>query len=304
MVEFTSRFDRADPEDVRETLATYHRRVRREIERFGGTVEKFIGDAVMAVYGAPVAHEDDARRALLSALRIPPAIEELNKTNRELPLAVRIGIETGVAVVSVGSERSDQGIAIGDVVNTASRLQGAAPIGGILVGEERIGSRRICSTTSRWIRSRSRARPSRSGSGSRKRPQPLRRRAPTGAPTPFVGREDELELLKHTFARAGREPSVQLVTLLGEPGVGKSRIIRELFSYLDDQPGLVAFWRHGRCLPYGEGVTFWALGRSSRRRLASSSRRRPHGARQARCVHRRARRGARSRSGSVRASRP
>ena len=260
MVEFTSRFDQADPEDVRETLATYHHRVRREIERFGGTVEKFIGDAVMAVYGAPVAHEDDARRALLSALRIPPAIEELNETNRDLPLAVRIGVETGMAVVSVGSETSDQGIAIGDVVNTASRLQGAAPIGGILVGE---GTHRLtkdlfdyephdpvqvkgkAAPQPVWV-----ARAARSRFGAE-----LQR----GLPTPFVGRVDELELLKHTFARAGREPSVQLVTLLGEPGVGKSRIIRELFLYLDDQPELVASWRHGRCLPYGEGVTFWAL---------------------------------------------
>ena len=260
MVEFTSRFDQADPEDVRETLATYHRRVRREIERFGGTVEKFIGDAVMAVYGAPVAHEDDARRALLSALRIPPAIEELNKTNRELPLAVRIGIETGVAVVSVGSERSDQGIAIGDVVNTASRLQGAAPIGGILVGE---GTHRLTKDLFDYepldpVQVKGKAEPQRVWVAKAARSR-FGAELQRGLPTPFVGREDELELLKHTFARAGREPSVQLVTLLGEPGVGKSRIIRELFSYLDDQPGLVAFWRHGRCLPYGEGVTFWAL---------------------------------------------
>jgi predicted ATPase/class 3 adenylate cyclase len=260
MVEFTSRFDRADPEDVRETLATYHRRVRREIERFGGTVEKFIGDAVMAVYGAPVAHEDDARRALLSALRIPPAIEELNESNRDLPLAVRIGIETGVAVVSVGSERSDQGIAIGDVVNTASRLQGAAPIGGILVGE---GTHRLTKDLFDFepldpVQVKGKAEPQRVWVAKAARSR-FGAELQRGLPTPFVGREDELELLKHTFARAAREPSVQLVTLLGEPGVGKSRIIRELFSHLDDQPELVAFWRHGRCLPYGEGVTFWAL---------------------------------------------
>ena len=260
MVEFTSRFDQADPEDVRETLATYHRRVRREIERFGGTVEKFIGDAVMAVYGAPVAHEDDARRALLSALRIPPAIEELNESNRDLPLAVRLGIETGVAVVSVGSERSDQGIAIGDVVNTASRLQGAAPIGGILVGE---GTHRLTKDLFDYepldpVQVKGKAEPQRVWVAKAARSR-FGAELQRGLPTPFVGREDELELLKHTFARAAREPSVQLVTLLGEPGVGKSRIIRELFSYLDDQPELVAFWRHGRCLPYGEGVTFWAL---------------------------------------------
>ena len=154
LVEFTSRFDLADPEDVQDTLATYHARVRREIERFGGTVEKFIGDAVMAVYGAPVAHEDDAQRAVFSALRIPAVIEELNETNRDLPLAVRIGIETGVAVVSLGAEASVQGIAIGDVVNTASRLQGVAPIGGILVGEGTHRLTRTCSTTNRSTRSR------------------------------------------------------------------------------------------------------------------------------------------------------
>ena len=157
LVEFTSRFDLADPEDVQETLATYHARVRREIERFGGTVEKFIGDAVMAVYGAPVAHEDDAQRAVFSALRIPPAIEELNETNRDLPLAVRIGIETGEAVVAVGAGAvAPQGIAIGDVVNTASRLQGVgARSGGSWSGEGTLPAHpRTCSTSSRWSRSR------------------------------------------------------------------------------------------------------------------------------------------------------
>ena len=260
MVEFTSRFDQADPEDVRETLARYHSRVRREIERFGGTVEKFIGDAVMAVFGAPVAHEDDAPRAVFAALRIPPAIEELNESNRDLPLAVRIGVETGVAVVSVGSERSDQGLAIGDVVNTASRLQGAAPTGGILVGE---GTYRLTKDLFDYqpldpVQVKGKAEPQRVWVARAARSR-FGAELQRGLPTPFVGRGDELELLKHTFARAAREPSVQLVTLLGEPGVGKSRLIRELFAYTDDQPELIV-WRHGRCLPYGEGVTFWALG--------------------------------------------
>jgi class 3 adenylate cyclase/tetratricopeptide (TPR) repeat protein len=260
MVEFTSRFDQADPEDVRETLARYHTRVRREIERFGGTVEKFIGDAVMAVFGAPVAHEDDAQRAVFSALRIPPAIEELNETNRDLPLAVRIGVETGVAVVSVGPERSDQGIAIGDVVNTASRLQGVAPIGGILVGE---GTHRLTRDLFDYepqdpVLVKGKAEPQRVWVARAARSR-FGAELQRGLPTPFVGRDDEFELLKHTFARAAREPSVQLVTLLGEPGVGKSRLIRELFAYTDDLAELIV-WRHGRCLPYGEGVTFWAVG--------------------------------------------
>ena len=260
LVEFTSRFDLADPEDVQDTLATYHARVRREIERFGGTVEKFIGDAVMAVYGAPVAHEDDAQRAVFSALRIPPVIEELNETNHDLPLAVRIGIETGVAVVSVGAESSEQGIAIGDVVNTASRLQGVAPIGGILVGE---GTYRLTRDLFDYepldpvqVKGKAEALPVWVAKAARSR---FGTEVQHRSSTPFVGREDELELLKHTFARAAREPSVQLVTLLGEPGVGKSRMLGELFSHLDDQPELVT-WRQGRCLPYGEGVTYWALG--------------------------------------------
>ena len=182
LVEFTSRFDLADPEDVQDTLATYHARVRREIERFGGTVEKFIGDAVMAVYGAPVAHEDDAQRAVFSALRIPPVIEELNETNHDLPLAVRIGIETGVAVVSVGAETSEQGIAIGDVVNTASRLQGWLRSEASWWARARIGSRGTCSTTSRSTRCRSRGRPRRCPSGSR------RPRAAGSAPSSNAGR--------------------------------------------------------------------------------------------------------------------
>ena len=260
MVEFTSRFDQADPEDVRETLATYHRRVRREIERFGGTVEKFIGDAVMAVFGAPVAHEDDAQRAVFAALRIPPAIEELNETNRDLPLAVRIGVETGLAIVSVGSKPTEQGIAIGDVVSTASRLQGVAPIGGVLVGEwtHRLTNDLFDYEPREPVRVKGKAEPQRVWVARAARSR-FGAELQRGLPTPFVGRDDELELLKHAFARAAREPSVQLVTLLGEPGVGKSRLIRELFAYTDDLPELIV-WRHGRCLPYGEGVTFWAVG--------------------------------------------
>src|SRR5262245_12026689 len=126
LVGSTALFDLADPEDVRETLADYLPRVQREVERYGGTVEKFIGDAVLAVYGVPTLHEDDAERALFSALRILPAIEEMNE-GAEVPLAVRIGIESGEAVVDLGGRSTRQGMVFGDVVNTASRLQGVAP---------------------------------------------------------------------------------------------------------------------------------------------------------------------------------
>ena len=260
LVESTSRFELADPEDVRTTLGSYHSRVQREIERFGGTVEKFIGDAVMAVYGVPAVHEDDPERAVFSALRILPAIEELNEEHPETPLAVRIGVETGEAFVDLGAEPSRQGIVFGGVVNTAARLQTAAPIGGILVGEATyqvtkavFDHRALDPVTVKgkaeplrvWLVV---AAKSRFGA---------ELRHPSS--TPWVDRVDELELTKLSFARSVREASVQLVTLLGEPGVGKSRLVLEFFGYVDDRPEVV-FWREGRCLPYGEGVTFWALG--------------------------------------------
>ncbi len=260
LVGFTATFDLADPEDVQDALAVYYARVVREIERFGGTVEKFIGDAVMAVYGAPVAREDDAQRAVLSALRIPPAIEELNEEHPGLALAVRVGVETGEAVVTLGEDSNKRGIAVGDVVNTASRLQGIAPTGGVVVGERthRLTEELFDFETLEPVKVKGKASPLQVWVATSARSR-FGAELQRSASTPLVDREDELEVLKRTFARAVREPSVQLVTLMGEPGVGKSRVIKEFFAYLDDQPELIA-WRHGRCLPYGEGVTFWALG--------------------------------------------
>ena len=259
LVDSTKRFHLADPEDVRATLADFLPRVQREIERFGGTVEKFVGDAVLAVYGVPVVHEDDAERAVFSALRILPVVEQMNEGSK-IPVAVRLGIETGEAIVDLGAGTTRQGMVFGDVVNTASRLQTAAPTGGILVGErtyrltntvfdfESMGPVRVKGKADPlpvWL-----ARSARSRFGT-----------DLGRPvsTPWVDRDDELELLKRTFARAVRERSVQLVTLMGEPGVGKSRLAAEFFAYVDDLPEITS-WRQGRCLPYGEGVTFWGLG--------------------------------------------
>src|SRR2546421_118360 len=135
LVGFTARSDRADPEDVRATLRPYHARLKQEIEHFGGTVEKFIGDAVMAVFGAPLAHEDDAERAVRAALRILDSIEDLN-AEHELALAVRAAVATGEAVVALDARpEHGEGIATGDVVNTAARLQTSAPVGAVVVGE-------------------------------------------------------------------------------------------------------------------------------------------------------------------------
>ena len=136
LVGFTAASDHADPEDVRARIRPYHARLRREVERFGGTVEKFIGDAVMAVFGAPVAHEDDPERAVRAGLRILEAIADLNAGDAELSLAVRVGVESGEAVVALDARpERGEGLVAGDVVNTASRLQGAAPVGGVAVGD-------------------------------------------------------------------------------------------------------------------------------------------------------------------------
>src|SRR6188508_299396 len=136
LVGFTGRAEQLDPEDVRAMLSRYHGRLRLEIERFGGTVEKFIGDAVMAVFGAPVAHEDDPERAVRAALAAREAVQELNEVNPALDLHVRIAVNTGEAVVALDARPSEgEGMVAGDVVNTAARLQTAAPVDGILVGE-------------------------------------------------------------------------------------------------------------------------------------------------------------------------
>ena len=137
LVGFTAASEAADPEDVRARLRPYHARLREEIERFGGTVEKFIGDAVMAVFGAPVAHEDDPERAVRAGLRILEAIGDLNDADPDLGLQVRVGINTGEAVVALGARPElGEGIVAGDVVNTASRLQGAAPVDAVAVSEQ------------------------------------------------------------------------------------------------------------------------------------------------------------------------
>src|SRR6187431_1872442 len=134
LVGFTALSERQDPEDVRARLRPYHARLRHEIERYGGTVEKFVGDAIMAAFGAPVAHEDDAERAVRAGLSILDAIAQLNEGDPELDLKVRVGINTGEAVVAVGSNpERGEGLVTGDVVNTASRIESVAPVNGVAV---------------------------------------------------------------------------------------------------------------------------------------------------------------------------
>jgi class 3 adenylate cyclase/tetratricopeptide (TPR) repeat protein len=261
LVGFTARSDGADPEDVRSMLRVYHDLLRREIERFGGTLEKFIGDAVMAVFGAPVTHEDDAERATRAALRIVDAIAELNRERPDLDLAIRGAVNTGEALVTLGARpEHGEGLVTGDVVNIASRLQAVAPVGGVVVGELTHRATRVSIDYEELqpvtVRGKGdsiriwRAVAARSRFGVD---------VEVGTRTPLIGREHELSLLRDLYRRAAREQSPQLVTLSGEPGVGKTRLTWEFQRFIDDEPDLV-YWRQGRCLPYGEGITFWALG--------------------------------------------
>ena len=259
LVGFTARSDRADPEDVGAMLRPFHTRLRAEIERIGGTLDKLIGDAVMAVFGVPAVHEDDPERAVRCALRMLDAIAELNQARPALGLAVRIGVNTGEALVALERGGGREGV-VGDVVNTAARLQGVAPVNGVVVGEATWRATRAVFEYERLapvvVKGKAEPVPIWQAHAARSRPGvDLAERAPT----PLIGRGEELAALQRRYREAFAEHAVRLVTVLGEPGVGKSRLVRELAGFVDAQPELVA-WRRGHCLSYGEAVGFWALG--------------------------------------------
>jgi class 3 adenylate cyclase len=252
LVGFTAQAERLDPEDVRAMLRPYHARVRAELERHGGTVEKFIGDAVMAVFGAPVTHEDDPERAVRSALAI-------RETAREEGIELRIGIATGEALVTVGAAAEGEGLAAGDVVNTAARLQTAAPVYGVLVGETtyRAARNAIDFREAPPVQAKGKSEPVLVWEAVDARSR-LGTEVLDHAAGALVGRERELDVLRDALDRVRSERSPQLVTLVGVPGIGKSRMLFELSRIADADPDLIT-WRQGRCLAYGEGVTFWAL---------------------------------------------
>ena len=253
LVGFTSRAERLDPEDVRALLRPYHARVRSELERRGGTVEKFIGDAVMAVFGAPVAHEDDPERAVRAAFAI-------RDSARDEGVELRIGIATGEALVTLDARPAEgEGMASGDVVNTAARLQSSAPVYGILVGETtfRATRRAIVYREVEPVAAKGKSEPVPAW-------EAIEARSRFGSEvldhisTDLVGRERELDVLRSSLDRVRNERSSQLVTLVGVPGIGKSRLVHELSRIVNDESQLT-MWRQGRCLAYGDGVTFWAL---------------------------------------------
>jgi class 3 adenylate cyclase/tetratricopeptide (TPR) repeat protein len=262
LVDFTARAERLDPEDVRATLGDYHGRVRAELERYGGTVEKFIGDAVVGVFGAPVAHEDDPERAVRAALAVHEAVARLNAGDPGLDLHLRVAVNTGEALVALDA-RPGEGDAMvsGDVMNTAARLQTAAPIDGVLVGEAtfRATERTIVYEAAGSIEAKGKAEPI----AVWRAVEPRSRFGidfEQASSASLVGRQRELDLLLGALARAREERSVQLVTVVGVPGIGKSRLVWELSQVVDRDPDELVYWRQGRSLAYGEGVSFWALG--------------------------------------------
>jgi class 3 adenylate cyclase/tetratricopeptide (TPR) repeat protein len=253
LVGFTSRAESLDPEDVEAILRPYHDRLRSELERHGGTVEKFIGDAVMALFGAPAAHEDDPERAVRAALAIRDWARE------EGELEVRIGITTGEALVSLNARpEAGEGMAAGDVVNTAARLQSAAPVNGVLADEATWRATRdeIRYREAEPVAAKGKAEPVPVWEAEEARSRYGVDTVQAGAP--LVGRRRELDFLTGALARVREERAPQLVTLVGVPGIGKSRLVYELSEFVEADSELV-HWRQGRSLPYGEGVTYWAL---------------------------------------------
>ena len=246
--------ERLDPEPLRELLGRWYEEMRIAVERHGGTVEKFVGDAVMAVFGLPRAHEDDALRAVRAALDMQRAVERLNTSlaERQIPeLRIRIGINTGEVVT--GDEAAT--LATGDAVNTAKRLEEAAGAGEILIG----------AVTERLVRHASRLVPL-TPVEAKGKSAPVEAwrvlEAIAGADsfarrwdTPLVGRTRELALLRDELTASADGRECRLVTVIGSAGVGKTRLVSELVAEVDGHATVAA----GRCLPYGDGITFWPL---------------------------------------------
>jgi class 3 adenylate cyclase/tetratricopeptide (TPR) repeat protein len=257
LVGFTAASDGADPEDVQARLAAYFPAVRAEIERHGGVVEKFIGDAVVGVFGVPAVHEDDAERAVRAALAIVEAIVRTNDQRPSLGLAVRVGVNSGEAVVSLHARpESGAGFITGDAINAAARLQSTAPEGGVVVGA---ATYRLTRDRFRWATIGPVAVKGKAEPLERWIPvEPVlgRRRAGLAAWAPLVGRQDELSAVARVADDAFGGGGARLLTITGEPGVGKSRLVGEIGALLPGGEDRV--WT-GRCLPYGEGVTFWAV---------------------------------------------
>ncbi|MDP8903818.1 MAG: AAA family ATPase [Chloroflexota bacterium] len=264
LVASTAGAEGRDPEETRDVLDRYYRLAREVIGRYGGTVEKFIGDAVMAVWGAPVAHEDAAERAVRAALELVDAVGRLPLPAGRAKLVLRAAAMTGEAAVTVGAQ--GEALVAGDLVNTAARLQSAAERATVLVDEatRRASGPGIVFERAAAIELRGKSVPVPAWRALRVvgvRRGELR----ADLEPPFVGRERELGLIKDLFHATSDERRLHCISITGQAGIGKSRLAWELEKYVD---GLVepVYWHQGRSPAYGEGITFWALGEMVRRR--------------------------------------
>lgn len=265
LVNFTGYAERRDPEEVRELLTRYFDAAQSIIENYGGTVEKFIGDAVMAVWGAPIANEDDAERAVRAGLEVLEAVRLLGASAGHEGLQARGGIVTGETAVTIG--KVAEGMVLGDTVNSASRVQSAAEPNSLLVDRatwsaasgsiafEEIGALTLKGkedTVEVWRALRVVGQ--RRGLGRSE-----------GLEPPFVGRDEELRLLRELLHATSRESRARLVSVTGVPGIGKSRLAWEFLKYVD---GLVddVYWHQGHSSSFGESVAFGALGEMLRMR--------------------------------------
>ncbi|MDT4915716.1 MAG: hypothetical protein QOH89_416, partial [Pseudonocardiales bacterium] len=266
LVGFTPLSESRDPEQVRELLSEYFDAARTVIARYGGIVEKFIGDAVMAVWGTPIATEGDAERAVRAALDVVAAVAELGERVGATGLAARAGVVTGEVAVTIGA--TGEGMVAGDAVNTAARVQSAAESGWVLVDDatQRLASASVGFDDAGQHILKGKSEPARlwratrvvSGVGGSQRVD--------GLEAPFLGRDAELRTVKELLHASAERRSPRLVLASGPAGVGKSRMGWEFRKYIDGLAEAI-FWHQGRCLSYGDGVAFWALAEIVRQRF-------------------------------------
>ncbi|HYI23204.1 MAG TPA: adenylate/guanylate cyclase domain-containing protein [Candidatus Limnocylindrales bacterium] len=266
LVGFTPFAEERDAEDVRDTLSRYFDLAREVVDRYGGTIEKFIGDAVMAVWGAPTAHEDDAERAVRAALDLVASVSSLGPT-----VQARAAVLTGEAAVTLGA--TNQGMVAGDLVNTASRLQGVASPGSVLVGEatQRATESSIAYEPAGEHMLKGKEAPVTAWKALRVVAERGGRNRAETLEAPFVGRHEEMRTLKDVLHATGRERRLRVVSVIGPAGIGKSRLAWEFLKYIDGVVETI-YWHSGRSPAYGEGITFWALGEMVRGRCGLAER--------------------------------
>lgn len=269
LVGFTTFSEAHDHEEVRALVTRYFDRARDVITRFGGQVDKYIGDAITAFWGTTAAHEDDAERAVRAGLELVDSVAALRE-ELDLPdLAVRVGVLSGET--SVGPGGNEIGLVLGDIVNTAARLQSAAPPGSVLVGAstKRLTDRSISYVTHGSLDLKGKDDPVEAWRATTIASAVGGRRSRDAIEPPFVGRNDELRLLKDSVTAIARDRRARTVSVVGEAGIGKSRLVWEFQKYVDGLADTY-YWHQGRSPAYGDGVTFWALGEMVRARCRIS----------------------------------